>query len=83
MKKFIVGASSVIASMVYVGLAYAQTVPSTTWTTASTTFLGQQAEGVAATNAYNMFLIILGITLGLAAVFFALRWLWHRIAGRH
>jgi len=54
-----------------------------TWTTASTTALGNTAEQLAATNAYNMILVILGITLGLAAFFFALRWLWNRISGKH
>jgi len=62
-------------------VAHAQVT--TTWSVASTTALGQNAESQASGNAFNMIWIITAITLGLAAFFFALRWLWNRIAGRH
>jgi len=77
----LIGLGSLIATALYVGICSAQV--STTWSVASTTALGQTAETNAASNAYNMILLIVPITLGLAAFFFALRWLWHRIAGRH
>jgi len=89
-KKFILGAVIAMAIVVVGGgsllpvvthLAHAQVT--TTWSVASTTALGQNAETQAAGNAFNMIWIITAITLGLAAFFFALRWLWHRIAGRH
>jgi len=80
--KIVLGIGSVVSAIaLFISSASAQVV--NTWTTASTTALGNSAEAIAATNAYNMILVILGITLGLAAFFFALRWLWHRIAGRH
>jgi hypothetical protein len=75
----VVMGSPVISSLVH--SAHAQV--STTWSVASTTALGQNAETQAAGNAYNMIWLITAITLGLAAFFFALRWLWNRIAGRH
>jgi len=65
----------------FIPLAHAQVT--TTWSVASTTVLGQNAESNAAGNAFNMIWIITAITLGLAAFFFALRWLWNRIAGKH
>jgi len=55
----------------------------TSWSVASTTALGQNAESNAAADAFNMIWIVTAITLGLAAFFFALRWLWNRIAGKH
>jgi TRAP-type C4-dicarboxylate transport system permease small subunit len=77
----IVSFGSLVATALFVGLAQAQVT--TTWSIASTTALGTNAETNASGNAYNMILLIVPITLGLAAFFFALRWLWHRIAGRH
>jgi len=90
-KKIMFGMMLALAVVVIVGSpiisglvsqAHAQAV-TTTWTVASTTALGQNAEQNAAQNAFAMIWIITAITLGLAAFFFALRWLWHRIAGRH
>lgn len=73
---------SLIGEALFMGLAHAQSV-TTSWSVASTSALGGVAETAAAGNAYTMILYIVPITLGLAAFFFALRWLWHRIAGRH
>jgi len=80
-KTKVISILSLIGSALAVGMAHAQVV--TTWSVASTTSLGQNAETNASGNAFNMILLIIPITLGLAAFFFALRWLWHRIAGQH
>lgn len=83
MKKLYVSGVAALAtfgSLLVAGLAHAQT---TTWSVASTTALGQTAETNGSGNAYSMIMLIIPITLGLAAFFFALRWIWHRIAGRH
>jgi cytoskeletal protein RodZ len=73
---------AVVLVLPYVGVhtVHAQT---TTWSVASTTQLGQTAESNGSGNAYAMIILIIPITLGLAAFFFALRWIWHRIAGSH
>jgi len=89
-KKILFGVMLALAVVVVVGTpaltgfvqsAHAQVT--TTWSVASTTQLGQNAEANAAADAFNMIWIVTAITLGLAAFFFALRWLWHRIAGKH
>jgi len=77
----VVVGSAVGFSVLHAPAAHAQVT--TTWSVASTTQLGQNAESQASGNAFAMIYIITAITLGLAAFFFALRWLWHRIAGKH
>lgn len=79
MAVIVIVGSPVLSSMVQ--SAHAQVT--TTWSVASTTQLGQNAEKAASDNAFAMIYIITAITLGLAAFFFALRWLWNRIAGKH
>lgn len=83
MKRYLaplVGFGALVSTFLITAMASAQT---TTWGVASTTALGQNAESNASGNAYAMIVLIVPITLGLSAFFFALRWLWRRVAGRH